>query len=136
MNKIILLDTNFLLIPLRYKIDIFTLFKEKYYSFQLCILPETFKELKEISKFDDKLGRMAKATLKLLELKNIKIFDYKNKKIINLPKYHIETKFKSDEVFKKLKNHIIATLDKDLIKQIKKNNKVITLNNNILKEVN
>ena len=73
--KKILLDTNFLLIPYRFRVDIFTqIDKELASGYRLFILDKTLNELKKIAteqKGKDKDA--AKIALKLIALKNIKI---------------------------------------------------------------
>ena len=73
--KKILLDTNFLLIPYRFKVDIFTqIDKISTFKYGLFVLDKTVEELKNIiEKQRGKDRDAAKIALKLIELKNIGI---------------------------------------------------------------
>ena len=73
--KRIILDTNFLLIPLQSKVDIFAeLQRICPFPYEVCILKQTYDELESISK--NARGRDKEAAqlgLKLLKAKDIKI---------------------------------------------------------------
>ncbi|MCD4666197.1 hypothetical protein K8R47_00095 [archaeon] len=98
MKKIIL-DTNFILVPFQFKVDIFEEFKRICdFQYKLYILDKSLDELKKIKK--------EKAALSLIKQKNIKVIKTKNADYV-------------DDQLKKLKNVIIATNDKKLIKQLK-----------------
>src|SRR3972149_8645917 len=74
-NKKIVLDTNFLLIPGQYKVDIFSeLRKMADFNYSLFVMADTVKELEKIAlegKRADKLA--AQVAIGLLKAKNIKI---------------------------------------------------------------
>ena len=73
----IILDTNFLLIPLQFKVDIFSEFERICkFHYKLCILSESIRELegiKENQKGKSKLS--AVFALKLVKLKNIHVIE-------------------------------------------------------------
>jgi len=109
MRKI-LLDTNFLLIPSQFNIDIFSeierIILEKY---QIYIIDKTIDELNKIiidkkQKTKDKLA--AKLGLQLIKAKNIKIIKTK------------EDLF-ADDILVKLEGYTIATQDQELKKRLK-----------------
>ncbi|MFH1209440.1 MAG: hypothetical protein V1663_01490 [archaeon] len=96
--KTIILDTNFLLIPYNYKIDIFSEIERIcHFKYQLKILDKTLKEL------ENKKG--SNLALELINKKNIKVIKTKNSDYV-------------DNILRKSK-YIIATDDKELIKTIK-----------------
>ena len=72
--KTVILDTNFLLLQGRFKIDIFAqivdLIEEKV---EFLTFDSVVKEIKEISKIKGKNGVFARLALKLLKLRNVKI---------------------------------------------------------------
>ena len=73
--KNIVLDTNFLMIPLQFKVDIFSEFDRICnFNYGLCIYQGSITELKNI--IQNQAGKGKKAAqfaLKLIKLKNIKI---------------------------------------------------------------
>ena len=73
MKKIIL-DTNFLLIPAQFRVDIFSEIKRiADFPYQLCILDKTIDELKTIQKNQKgKNKTAAKLALQLIKKKKIK----------------------------------------------------------------
>lgn len=96
--KTIILDTNFLLIPYNYKIDIFSeIDRVCYFKYHLKILDKTLEELKKL--------RGNKLVLELIKKKNIKVIKTKTTENV-------------DNILKK-SDDIIATDDKNLIKEIK-----------------
>ena len=118
MTKI-LLDTNFLLLPSQFNIDIFEeINRIMLESYQLYVLDKTIEELKKIKKNKkqkQKNRRAAKLALQLLKAKKIKILKTKE----DLP---------VDDLIIKLKDYIIATQDIGLKRQLKaKKIKIITL---------
>ncbi|MEK6983560.1 MAG: PIN domain-containing protein [Nanoarchaeota archaeon] len=74
MKKIII-DTNFLMIPYQFRVDIFSEFRRICsFNYQLFIFGQTINELKKI--IDEQTGKNKKAAqfaLKLVKLKNINI---------------------------------------------------------------
>jgi len=108
MKKIIL-DTNFLLIPAQFNIDIFAeidrIMTEKY---QILVLDKTIDELKVIIKDEkqkQKNRRAAKLGLQLIKAKNVKILKTKEPGIV-------------DDILVKLEGYTIATQDIALKRRI------------------
>jgi len=115
MKKIIL-DTNFLLIPAQFKVDIFDeidrIILEKY---ELFVLDKTIDELNKI--INDKKQKLrnrkaAKLGLQLLKSKKVKIIKTREDLLV-------------DDLIVKLKGYIVATQDIGLKNRIK--GKIITL---------
>jgi len=110
--KNIILDTNFLMIPAQFKVDIFSeierIVNDKY---QIYVLKGTIEELNKIIKEQKHKHKMAaKLALKLIKAKGLKILDINQKPV--------------DKILTELsKEYIIATQDKELKKEIK--NKII-----------
>jgi uncharacterized protein len=71
----ILLDTNFLMMPGQFKVDIYQLLKGK----ELCTLDVCVGELEELSKGKGKSASAAKIALGLLRKNNIKIINAEGK---------------------------------------------------------
>jgi|TARA_B100002003_G_C14135795_1_gene546238 rRNA-processing protein FCF1 len=118
MQKI-LLDTNFLLIPAQFKVDIFSEIERIYsFSYKLFILDKTTEELKDI--MENQKGKnkaAAKLALKLIAIKKINIL--KTAKDI-----HTDTLIA--EIAEK--GYVVATQDKELKRALKsKNVPIITL---------
>jgi rRNA-processing protein FCF1 len=106
----ILLDTNFLLDFLRYKLD-FSVFKELEESVELFITSETLRELKSVANKKTKEGRLALIALKLIDSQKIKVVQSLKKEV--------------DEdllALAKKEGFIVATNDKDLKEKLKKEN--------------
>jgi rRNA-processing protein FCF1 len=106
----ILLDTNFLLDFLRYKLD-FSVFQELEESVELFITSETLRELKSIANRKTKEGRFALIALKLIETQKIKVVQSLKKEV--------------DEdllALAKKEGFLVATNDKDLKEKLKKEN--------------
>ena len=78
--KLIVLDTNFLLIPSQCGVDIFAEIERIIPSaYQLCIVDKTMEELKAIKKREEKKERQAaKIACELVERYNIKIIKTAN----------------------------------------------------------
>ena len=117
--KKILLDTNFLLIPWQFKVDIFThIDKISAFKYELFILDKTLDELKKI--VEEQKGKdkdAAKVALKLIALKNIRIIKTKSSE-------------KTDELILKIASKddfIVATQDKELRYRLKQKNVPIML---------
>ena len=108
--KKILLDTNFLLIPVQFKVDIFSEIERICnFNYKLFVLDKIIEELKGIiqhQKGKDKDA--AKLALKLIALKGINII--KTEKNITTDTTIIDTA---------KKGFIVATQDKDLKKRLK-----------------
>ena len=107
MKKIIL-DTNFLLIPIQFRVDIFSEFNRIcHFNYKLLIFESTIDELKNI--MENQRGASKKAAqfaLKLIKLKNIEIIESEKKDVDSL----ILDNFAKDSV--------IATQDINLKKQL------------------
>jgi rRNA-processing protein FCF1 len=114
----VLLDTNFLLDTLRYKVD-FSIFQELEESTEFFITSEALRELKSIANKKTKEGRLALIALKLVESQKIKIVQSLKKKV--------------DEDLLELakkEGFLVATNDKDLKEKLKKENvRIICLRN-------
>ncbi|HLC56600.1 MAG TPA: ribonuclease VapC [Candidatus Nanoarchaeia archaeon] len=100
----IILDTNFLIHSINYKIDIFAEIDRITNNYSLFIVDKTIDELKKLNSQPSKLA------LKLLEFKKIKIIKteekYADDAIVNI----------SDD------KTIVATQDKELKQRLKKRN--------------
>ncbi len=123
--KRIFLDTNFLLIPFVYKVDIFSEIKRIMDEpYKICILDMTIDELnKIIAEQSGKDKEAAKMALQLIEKMNITIIEVKEQNLyMNLNSKEPIV----DDILVKLadENTIIATQDKLLKKRL---NKVIVL---------
>jgi len=118
MTLKILVDTNFLLDVLRYKLD-FSIFQELEESVELFISSETLGEIKSMANRKTKDGRLAIVALKLIESQKIKIVQSLKKEV--------------DEDLLELakkEGFIVATNDKDLKEKLKKENvRIICLRN-------
>jgi len=119
MKKLIILDTNFMLLPGQLLIDIFTQIEQLMeYPYELCIFDKTMKELEKIIKTGNTQDkRAAKLALLLIKQKGLKsIRSFSRKGVDDL----IVAKSGSDV--------IVATQDQELRKRLKeKNIKIITL---------
>ena len=87
MNKIIL-DTNFLMIPWQFRVDIFSEFDRICsFNYKLYIFEETINELRGIMNDSNSSGKDKKAAefaLKLIKLENINIIKSKKKDVDSL----------------------------------------------------
>jgi len=112
--KKILLDTNFLLIPAQFRVDIFSEIERICnFNYKLHILDRTIEELDSIiEKQKGKSKDAAKLALKLIKLKKISIIKTKEK--LATDRLIIKTANK--------KEFIVATQDKFLKKQLKTEN--------------
>ena len=84
--KRIIIDTNFLLIPLKFRVDIFSEFSRIFnFSYRLFIFEESINELKNIiQKQRGKDKKAAKFALKLIKFKNIEIIETGHKYVDEL----------------------------------------------------
>lgn len=107
MKKIIL-DSNFLIDCLKFKVD-FLEEMEKLVEepFEILILKNVLKELENMSKKKSREGRYAKLSLRLIKEKNFKIIESSSENTDN------DIISSSDE------NTIVATNDKELRKALK-----------------
>jgi rRNA-processing protein FCF1 len=103
----VLLDTNFLIDLLRFKVEMEEIEEALQQKCEFLILSSNIQELEKIARDKSKAGKFAKAALKLLSLKDIKI---------------LRTEKNPDDAFLSIanKNTIIATNDSRLRKKIKK----------------
>ncbi len=110
-----ILDTNFVLIPAQFKVDIYSELANN----QLYILDKTIDELKSIIKFQSlKHKKAAKLALSLIKANKVKIIKTNS---------NLHTDDSILETAKKLK-YAVATQDKALKQKLKKNKvKIITL---------
>ena len=116
--KRIILDTNFLLIPLQFMVDIFSEINRICdFNYKLCIYENSIDELKNIiEKQSGKNRKAAQFALKLIKLKNIEIIKSNQKDVDSLILENLD------------KDLIIATLDINLRKKLlKKGASVIVL---------
>ena len=104
--KKILLDTNFLLVPYQFRVDIFTQINRiMHFQYKIFVLDKSVEELKKV--IEGQKGKSkdaAKIALKLIAIKNIGVIKAESGK-------------KTDEVIVELSrkdNYIVATQDKDL----------------------
>ena len=118
MKKVII-DTNFLMVPYKFKVDIFSEFERICdFNYKLYIFEQSINELKVImEKQSGKNKKAAQFALKLIKLKNIKIIKSgENKEVDSLILQSVN------------KNTIIATQDTKLKKELlKKGSAVIIL---------
>ena len=107
MKKIIL-DTNFLLIPIQFRVDIFSEFNRICnFNYTLFIFEQTINELKKIIEFQSgKDKRAAQFALKLIKLKNIGVIKADGNDVDDLILDNLD------------KNTIIATQDAILKKKL------------------
>ncbi|MBW2976475.1 nucleotide-binding protein [Candidatus Woesearchaeota archaeon] len=118
--KKILLDTNFLLIPWQFKVDIFTqIDKIAAFNYKLFVLDKTLDELKKIIEAQKGAEKeAAKIALKLIAIKRIGMIKTQSNK-------------KTDDLILDIaskNSFIVATQDKELRSRLKeKNVKVIIL---------
>jgi len=115
MAKKILLDTNFLLDLLRFKIDFERLYFDE--KTELFVSSSTLEELKSMTNKKRKEGRLALIALKIIESKNIKVVESLKKEV-------------DEDLLELAKKYdfIVATNDKYLREKLKMNNiKVVCL---------
>lgn len=110
-TKKIILDTNFLLIPAQFRVDIFSEIRRICdFTYKILILDKSIQELENIiTKGKGKEKQEAKVTLELIKQKNIEIL--KTERSIYVDDYIVELAKKS--------NYIIATQDRALIQRLK-----------------
>jgi rRNA-processing protein FCF1 len=110
MTKKIILDTNFLLIPGQFNVDIFAeihrIIDEKY---EIYTLDKVIDELNKIIKDKDqkqKNKQAAKLALQLIKAKKVKILKTKTQESV-------------DDILAKIQGYIVATQDIALKRRIK-----------------
>ncbi len=107
----IILDTNFLMVPNQFGVDIYDYLKD----YELYTISSCVEELKKLAKKKGKDAKAAKVALKLMKEKNVRI---------------IKTKGKADKAIldRAADGFSVATNDVELIKALKKQHiKVIRL---------
>ena len=123
MQKI-LIDTNFLLIPAAFNVDIFSEFNRLFPINTLFILDKSTSELKNIElKQKGKYRQQAKIGLQMLKKYRINII--KTEKHINAYKSTSKILSVDDLIvdFAIKGNYIVATQDKEIKAKLKKHNK-------------
>jgi rRNA-processing protein FCF1 len=107
----IILDTDFLVNSIKFKIDIISKIKEDFPKKTITIIDKTLDELENLNNLN------SKAAIKLIKIKKIKIIKTKKDKIVdNLILEQVK------------KEDIVATQDRKLKKELKeKNIKTITI---------
>lgn len=111
MEKIVI-DTNFLLIPIQFKVDIFSEFRRICdFNYKLYVFEQTINELMHITeKQSGKDKKAAKFALKLIKLKDIAIIKSGQKSVDLLILQNLD------------KNTTVATQDFKLKKELLKKN--------------
>ena len=115
--KKILLDTNFLLIPYQFKVDIFSeIDRICQFQYKIYILDKTLKELDNIIKMQKRKHReAAKIALQLIKIKGIEVIRTDSPK-------------RTDDVIASYgaeKGFLIATQDKDLKRKLVNQNVIV-----------
>ena len=118
--KNIIIDTNFLLIPIEFKVDIFSEIERIcHFNYRLCIFEQSINELKNIIEKQRGINkRAAQFALKLIKLKNLEVIQCEQKDVDSLILENLD------------KNTLVATQDLILKKELlKKGASVIILRN-------
>lgn len=117
--KHIILDTNFLLIPAQFKVDIFDEIERIMDDpYELCIVDKTIDELEKLKTTESgRDKRAASLALQLLKAKGIK--HLKTEKNLNTDKLIVELAKKPD--------FVVATQDMALKRVLKENNTEIII---------
>ena len=107
----IILDSDFLVNSIKYKVDVVSQIKENFPEEDIAIIDKTLDELKKVN------NPNAKAAIHLVKLKEIKILKTKKDKIVD------------DLILAKVKKgDIVATQDRDLKRKLKRKDiKTITI---------
>jgi uncharacterized protein len=115
-NKIVIFDTNFLMLPEQFKIDIFSQAKSTINTKNLgfMIFDKTIYELQKISKNKGRAGISANVALDLINQNKVNIINTNDKKYVDdmLVNYKDYLPDNKAEI-------IIATQDKELKKRLK-----------------
>jgi len=107
----VILDTNFFMVPEKFKIDVFgELDRIVEGEYELVTVDSVIKELNKLSRGNGKDARAARIGLKLFKGKDLKVLKTKEKNAD-------EAILKLSE---KISNCVVATLDKELEKKLKK----------------
>ncbi|MFH1315998.1 MAG: PIN domain-containing protein [Candidatus Woesearchaeota archaeon] len=112
MKQKILLDTNFLMIPFQFNVDIFSELKRVCdFKYDLYILDRSVDELNTlIDRDNSRTSKIAKMALQLKRDKDIKV-------IKTIEKKH------TDDLILEKKGFIVATRDMNLIRKLNENSK-------------
>lgn len=117
-KKQVLIDTNFLFIPFRFKIDVFSEIKNIIGEYEAVLSNIIVRELEGLASGSGKHAREAKLALSMLRQKNIRIVETQTPADEWIYDYAVENKA------------IVATNDSELAKKLKKQGiKVIVLRN-------
>jgi rRNA-processing protein FCF1 len=111
--RLIVLDTNFLIDVIRFKIDLDELDKLFLTPSELSTLDSVIRELEEISNTKSQESKYAKVALELLKIKKIKILKVRenpDKAILSLANKNIIVATNDIELRKKLKASGIKTI--------------------------
>ena len=115
----IILDTNFLLIPGQFKVDIFQeIGKIMGESYELCIFQPTIDELTKIASTNTKDKNNAKIALALIKQKNLKSLHNSSKEDSYIDQIILDNIIDND---------IVCTQDKELKRSLKQKNKKIRI---------
>lgn len=121
----IYLDTNFLMIPAQFRVDIFEEIKRiSNFPYELCVLEKSLKELEKIK--NEQKGKHREASKLAIGIINQKI----KQKSLNITTFSKDIAV--DDILVELANSdtIVATQDKELKKRIQeKGGKLIVLRN-------
>lgn len=118
MKRIIIVDTNFLMVPYRFKVDIFSEFDRICnFSYKMLVFEQSVNELNKIIKEQSgKHKRAAEFALRLIKLKNISLIKSEQEDVDALILNSIG------------KDTVVATQDRELKKELlKKGASVIIL---------
>ena len=114
MKTKVILDTNFLLIPGQFRVDIFSeLERACSFSYEAAVVPETLAELREIIKRGSSLKDRAAARLGMQLLEKYKVKVIGNRKVFK----------RADEAILAIadRSSVVATQDRELRKLLRKN---------------
>jgi len=107
----IILDTDFLITSIKYRVDVISQIKDNYPTEKIVIIDKTLDELKNVNNIN------SKAAVHLIKLKDINLIKTKKDKIVD--DLIIETVKEGD---------MVATQDKELKRRLKnKDIKVLTI---------
>ena len=114
------MDTNFLIIPAQFKVDIFSeINRICIFNYDLCVLDKTIDELNNIIKKEGtKKGTYAKVALNIIKIKKIKVI------ATSKDEEHTHT----DDILVDIADngsYVVATQDKLLKKRLKDINQMI-----------
>lgn len=115
-NKLLIFDTNFLLIPAEFKVDIFQKSKDLINTKKLdmAVFDKTIYELQKIKDSRSKSSSSAKIGLQLINVKNITIIASKDKTYVDDMFLNYEKYLPDSD-----REVIVATQDKELKKRLK-----------------